>query len=44
MEDARDTLAVNDYEVVILDINLPDGEGTEVLRDAAPAAASRRRC
>ena len=24
--------AVNDYEVVILDINLPDGEGTEVLR------------
>ncbi|MBP7003246.1 response regulator transcription factor [Amaricoccus sp.] len=33
VEDARDTLAVNDYDVVILDINLPDGPGTEVLRD-----------
>ncbi len=33
VEDARDTLAVNDYDVVILDINLPDGLGTEVLRD-----------
>ena len=32
VEAACDTLAVNDYEVVILDINLPDGEGTEVLR------------
>jgi two-component system response regulator TctD len=32
VEAARETLAVNDYEVVILDINLPDGEGTEVLR------------
>jgi two-component system response regulator TctD len=32
VEAASDTLAVNDYEVVILDINLPDGEGTEVLR------------
>jgi two-component system response regulator TctD len=31
-EDARDTLAVNDYEVIILDINLPDGQGTDVLR------------
>lgn len=30
--EAQDTLAVNAYEVVILDINLPDGEGTEVLR------------
>lgn len=30
--DAEDVLAVNDYDVVILDINLPDGEGTEVLR------------
>jgi DNA-binding response OmpR family regulator len=30
--DAEDALAVNDYDVVILDINLPDGEGTEVLR------------
>jgi DNA-binding response OmpR family regulator len=29
---AQDTLAVNDYEVIILDIILPDGEGTEVLR------------
>jgi two-component system response regulator TctD len=32
VEAACDTLAVNDYEVIILDINLPDGEGTEVLR------------
>ena len=30
--DAEDVLAVNDYDVVILDISLPDGEGTEVLR------------
>ena len=29
---AEDTLAVNDYEVIILDINLPDGQGTDVLR------------
>lgn len=29
---ARDSLAVQDYDVVILDINLPDGSGTEVLR------------
>jgi DNA-binding response OmpR family regulator len=32
VEAAQDALAVNDYEVVILDINLPDGQGTEVLR------------
>lgn len=32
VEAAGDTLAVNDYEVVILDINLPDGEGTAVLQ------------
>ena len=32
VDDAIGMLAVNDYEVVILDINLPDGEGTEVLR------------
>lgn len=29
---AEETLAVNDYEVIILDINLPDGQGTDVLR------------
>lgn len=29
---AYETLAVNDYEVILLDINLPDGQGTEVLR------------
>lgn len=28
---ARDALAVNAYDVVVLDINLPDGHGTEVL-------------
>lgn len=32
VEAARETLAVNDYEVVILDVHLPDGEGTEILR------------
>jgi two-component system response regulator TctD len=32
VEAACDTLAVNDYEVIILDINLPDGKGTDVLR------------
>jgi DNA-binding response OmpR family regulator len=32
VEAAQETLAVNDYEVIILDINLPDGQGTEVLR------------
>jgi DNA-binding response OmpR family regulator len=32
VEAARDNLAVNDYEVIILDITLPDGEGTDVLR------------
>ena len=32
VEQAHDTLAVNDYEVIILDINLPDGQGTEVLQ------------
>ncbi len=30
--DADDTLAVNEYDVVILDMNLPDGQGTEVLQ------------
>jgi len=32
VDDAIGMLAVNDYEVVVLDINLPDGEGTEVLK------------
>ena len=30
---ARDALAVQGYDVVILDINLPDGEGTNLLRE-----------
>lgn len=29
--EARDALAVQDYDVVMLDINLPDGTGTDVL-------------
>ncbi|MFO1143206.1 MAG: response regulator transcription factor [Amaricoccus sp.] len=33
VEDARDLLAVNAYDVVILDISLPDGLGTEILRE-----------
>jgi two-component system response regulator TctD len=32
VEAARETLAVNDYEVIILDINLPDGLGTDILK------------
>lgn len=40
---ARDALAVNDYDVVILDINLPDGCGTEILRDLRRSRAARRR-
>jgi two-component system response regulator TctD len=32
VDDAFGMLAVNDYAVVVLDINLPDGEGTEVLK------------
>jgi two-component system response regulator TctD len=31
--DAVASLAVQDYDIVILDIQLPDGEGTEVLRN-----------
>jgi two-component system response regulator TctD len=30
---ARDALAVQSYDVVILDINLPDGDGTDLLRE-----------
>jgi len=32
VDDAMGMLDVNDYEVVVLDINLPDGAGTEVLK------------
>jgi two-component system response regulator TctD len=32
VEAAQETLAVNDYEVIILDINLPDGLGTDILK------------
>ncbi|MCA8884031.1 MAG: response regulator transcription factor [Rhodobacteraceae bacterium] len=30
--EAKDSIAVQDYDVAILDIGLPDGEGTEVLK------------
>lgn len=33
VEDARDYCAVQDYEAIILDINLPDGSGLTFLRD-----------
>ncbi|MGF1563294.1 MAG: response regulator transcription factor [Geminicoccaceae bacterium] len=32
LADARHYLAIQDYDVAILDIGLPDGEGTEILR------------
>src|SRR4051794_33190463 len=32
VDDAMGMLEVNEYEVVVLDINLPDGEGTEILK------------
>ena len=32
VEAAKDLLAVNDYDVVLLDMNLPGGEGTEVVQ------------
>jgi DNA-binding response OmpR family regulator len=32
VDDAMGMLDVNDYEVVVLDINLPDGDGTEILK------------
>jgi DNA-binding response OmpR family regulator len=32
VEAAGDTLAVNHYDVIILDINLPDGQGIDILR------------
>lgn len=33
LQAARDCLSVQQYDVVILDINLPDGRGTDILRD-----------
>lgn len=33
LAEARDSLAVQDYDVVILDINLPDGVGSDLLTD-----------
>lgn len=40
VHNARDTLAVQDYDVVILDINLPDGSGTEILRGLREAGST----
>ena len=31
VDDALDALAVQDYDVIILDIGLPDGLGTDIL-------------
>jgi len=50
VEEARDSLAVQDYDVVILDINLPDGSGTDLLRglrkagNATPVLMLTARC
>ncbi|HEU0221748.1 MAG TPA: response regulator transcription factor [Paracoccaceae bacterium] len=38
--EAEDSIAVQDYDVAILDIALPDGEGTEVLRQLRAARKS----
>lgn len=38
IEDARDCRAVQRYDAVILDINLPDGSGLSLLRDMRAAA------
>ncbi len=34
VEDAEDALAVQDYDVVVLDIGLPDGSGLDLLKSA----------
>ena len=33
VEAAQDFLAVQSYDALVLDINLPDGSGTDLLRD-----------
>lgn len=33
LRDARDFLAVQTYDAIVLDINLPDGTGSDILRD-----------
>lgn len=38
IEDARDCRAVQDYDAMILDINLPDGSGLSFLREIRAAA------
>ncbi|WP_328803865.1 response regulator transcription factor [Paracoccus xiamenensis] len=38
LADARDLVAVQDYDVAILDIELPDGLGTEVLSEIRKAS------
>ncbi|OOY25037.1 DNA-binding response regulator [Thioclava sediminum] len=40
VEEARDFLAVQAYDAVILDINLPDGSGTDLLREMRAQAAT----
>lgn len=37
---ARDLIAVQEYDIAILDVMLPDGEGTEVLRELRQAGKS----
>lgn len=42
VSDARDYLAVQDYDVAILDIELPDGEGTQIVTDLRSKQAATR--
>lgn len=42
LAEARDFIAVQDYDVAILDIELPDGRGTELLQDLKARCSATR--
>jgi len=39
-KDARDALADSAYDVIVLDLGLPDGDGIDLLRSGAAAAST----